>query len=410
METLTREIYKGQYYWLKGKIDQVNKKADKLGTPPVTLETGAERIIKLPPDDFTPYERVKVYIEITLHYEIPVIEEWKLTARFEVEETPDRHDLDKINRDVFTYTAPGETLPADYLNKDVIECQHCGHRRRRNKSFLMRHLVTGQYKEVGSTCIKDFFGHDPAPFLFMASFDPTSLLTNAPEDFDPDAYGGRSGADIFDIYSFLTVAAACIDSFGWRSRTAAYDNPYDHTPATAEVALFQLTTPDLKKEERPDVTDDHRDLAQAATGHFKDLDPDGDEYLTNCQKIARREYVSPKTAGYAASMIISYRMHVKRQLIAEAKAKRPPSNWLGEIKQRLTVKATCIFCTTIDGYYGTSDLYIFIDDQGNKVKTFYSGTAWSIEQGETADLTGTIKDLETYEGEKVTVLTRCKVN
>lgn len=70
----------------------------------------------------------------------------------------------------------------------------------------------------------------------------------------------------------------------------------------------------------------------------------------------------------------------------------------------------CVFDVTVNSMYGTSELYIFVDKDGNKYKTFYSGRGWECETGDKVTLKGTVKKHEEYKGEKATMLTRCKVS
>lgn len=184
------EVIKGKVAGLKANFKKHNKKADKLGALHSWIETGTERTVKYyhPDDTLQLYPMVKVYQQITIYYQVPRIEGWILTARFEIEDAPGKIDetgqASPMQTDVFTYTAPGETLPASYQDKTAIECQHCGHNRFRKKSYLLRNLESGEFKEVGSTCLIDFFGHDPKAFVFAAMFDPERFISEAAEDYD----------------------------------------------------------------------------------------------------------------------------------------------------------------------------------------------------------------------------------
>ena len=41
-------------------------------------------------------------------------------------------------------------------------CEHCGLRRRRKATFVVVHVDSGELRQVGSGCLRDFLGgHDP---------------------------------------------------------------------------------------------------------------------------------------------------------------------------------------------------------------------------------------------------------
>ena len=99
------------------------------------------------------------------------------------------------------------------------------------------------------------------------------------------------------------------------------------------------------------------------------------------------------------------------------KAQKAISQYVGEIGERITVKATYIGSANFEvkrfSGYGTDTMYVhtFKDVDGNKLvwKTTSSlGTWQEHEYGENVDLTGTVKEHKEYRDEKQTILTRCK--
>jgi hypothetical protein len=94
---------------------------------------------------------------------------------------------------------------------------------------------------------------------------------------------------------------------------------------------------------------------------------------------------------------------------AEALAKDEHRDYLAPIGDRITVQATIVMARTVDTQYGLSKLVVLETEDGSVIKTF--GTAewlWSAEQGDLVQITGTVKDHDTYNGFKQTVLTRTK--
>ena len=82
---------------------------------------------------------------------------------------------------------------------------------------------------------------------------------------------------------------------------------------------------------------------------------------------------------------------------------------LGEVGERLKdLNVVVSNVRQFDGYYGTTTVYSFEDESGNKI-TWFSSKDKNIEIGDKVVLTGTIKKLDSYKGDNITILTRCKV-
>ena len=97
---------------------------------------------------------------------------------------------------------------------------------------------------------------------------------------------------------------------------------------------------------------------------------------------------------------------------AAEEARKAISKHYGEIGQRVKLNLTYVGSAHFEIHVGwsTQTMYIhnFLDESGNKFvwkSTCYVG----IDDGESAQVTGTIKDHSEYKGEKQTVLTRCKI-
>lgn len=398
----TVHIDKSRVSYLKAKIEKLNKKARKLGCREMVLNIGTEETVtyvlrngrtvtELSENDVPVI--VNVSVEATLDYEIPIIDGWELICTFDIMPVPEKNE-----HVVFTSKVPDKTLPADYLNKTEIHCDHCGINRFRNHSILLRNLESGEYKEVGSTCVKDFFGHNPKGALFMAQFKFDKVLSEL------DEYCNNQGYRMYAAYpitTYLEMAAACIRKYGWVSKGTAWDDETKTSTAVNVSIEFDL----LRKNKEPLVPDEKdKELAKATIEYFTNLDPEDNDYLTNCVKVVKLGYVPDRFEGVACSTIVTY----KRTLNVE-KPDTPASEYVGNIGERINLRAECVYNMPLETMYGMSELYIFVTPAGEKVKTFYSGSKWSCDTGETYHLTGTVKKHEEYRNEKTTILTRVSV-
>ena len=83
------------------------------------------------------------------------------------------------------------------------------------------------------------------------------------------------------------------------------------------------------------------------------------------------------------------------------------SEYLGNIKDRLRgLRVVVTSARPLEGYYGTSTLYTFLNGE-NVLVWISSSCKVQLQEGDEVLITGTVKDHKEYNGVKQTVLTRC---
>ena len=119
--------------------------------------------------------------------------------------------------EVVISTAPGFTAEKWMRDLDPAACQHCGLTRQRKDSFLLKH-ESGEWKQVGRTCLKDFFpGVSAADIIASATF----LFDLASDLSDSQTFGSGGHIDAYDAKLWLTHAAKVIRLHGWKSAKSA---------------------------------------------------------------------------------------------------------------------------------------------------------------------------------------------
>lgn len=84
------------------------------------------------------------------------------------------------------------------------------------------------------------------------------------------------------------------------------------------------------------------------------------------------------------------------------------SEYIGEVKERLRdLKVTLTSIRSFEGYYGTSMVYTFMQDEN--VLVWITTSCKDVEVGDTLLLTGTVKSHDEYRGVKQTKLSRCNI-
>lgn len=220
---------------LRRRIAALDRRASRLGTGPIRLrEIG---------------RREAGYALVQLHGEAPVLRGWTLAA---VVEHGDRHSSVRS-------LLPDRDLLLESFSAPV--CDHCGLSRRRSRTYVLLRAETGELRQVGSGCLRDFLGgHDPERVCRQAEY-----LARARETLD-DVTAPRgiteSAASGVSLSEFAAHAASAVRRHGWVTRERARRSG---EPASVERTLATLR--DLP--ELPTAGD--RELARRALAWGREL-------------------------------------------------------------------------------------------------------------------------------------------
>ena len=94
---------------------------------------------------------------------------------------------------------------------------------------------------------------------------------------------------------------------------------------------------------------------------------------------------------------------------AKVKALKPVSQWVGNVGEKITVKATYTHAAWFDSRFGKTYIHNFATDDGSFLVWKTSIGNIGFEDGDMVEITATVKEHSEYRGEKQTVLTRCKI-
>jgi hypothetical protein len=394
-------IPEGNLDGLRARLLALNKKALKLGVPPVLLtETGRA-------DE--PYtvenawgERIthyRTWVTVDLEGVAPKLAGWSFVAT-----------LDHASEaGVILRTVPGETLPAAY-REALPTCDHCRTVRKRHETFVVRH-ETGLLKHVGRDCLADFLGHkDPHALAAWASL-LGAFATVASGAEEEGFFGGGYASTKFGVSYFTTVTVAMVERWGWLSRSKARETDgwatadrvvgwlYAKTEKGREH--FKLTLTDAHAAEAAKVIEWARGLRAARGADLSD-------YEHNLVVVMEGEALDAKNAGIAASAVTAYRRAMEREVERrERAAGEALSEHFGTIGKRATFTLTVLACIeTEGGMYGPTFIYKFRDAAGNRATWFSSRFLGDLTTGSTWRIKATVKAHEVYKGSKHTILTR----
>lgn len=289
-------------------------------------------------------------------------------------------------------------------------CEHCNSDRHRKETYVLYHAENNSWKQVGSSCLKDFTGYVSAE-MAAAIASVYTLFERVAEDRIYIA----SSPKYFDIESVMCYAIECVKHWGYHkseeghaaTRNQVIDLMHKHIkfPASIGAVTFDpMSTTNLQT---------FKDIRSRLLA----LDAN-DDYTNNLQVFLKAERIPENGLGILVSAVPYY-----NHLIAREAEQRKTSNskFMGNIGQRLTVDiATVKLLNIYDGYYGNTWRYQIIDAQGNVFMWDASNSIWDtfrvkdslngdVVEGLPLQLVGTVKKHDEFRGIKQTWLTRCRV-
>jgi hypothetical protein len=408
---------------------RLNKKAAKIGVPPITLKVLGTRMEKRhnpkTDEDFL----VKLN-KIKAEGKSPIIGGYEFIASIEHSQYGNIINISP--------NSSLKTLPPEYRTASAT-CDFCHTKRDRNNTYVLRHVDTKEFKRIGRNCLKNFMP-DVNPAAILSYGVLLSKLLGAvigAEDMEDDdggfdgGGGGGSRNNYYDADRFLDFICLSYILGGKRyiSRKvtqAAADagNTGLTTTSAFAMRLMHLGREDKEyvKEMRPKI-DANMPAAEELAKKVdewkdaKDWDaeidkkPDMADYFHNMKIISHSPAIQYKNAGYHASLLALYlREKEWGERKAVEKKVAATKSYLGKIGDKMTFNLKLKKDMTFDGAYGTTYMYIFEDAATNEV-VYFSSRDLGLTQGETYEIKATVKDHRPskYNQTPQTIITRGKV-
>ena len=291
--------------------------------------------------------------------------------------------------------APG----ADPIENGLVrpgECDHCQTLRPCATTFIVRHEHTGELKQVGRSCLKDFLGHSTAP-VFL---DTTQIA----DEIDGGLHGSSRVA-AWGLHSVLTYAWAVVETHGWAPRSNAYptrdlvDQALGGGRRSAEVLASITGKLQQGSEMAPQIVTDLINGLHGDSGYEASL-----LSIVHAGVVDRRKHL-----GLAVSAIPAWRrLPQANPDPAEPQPARTIS-YAGQIGAKITLAGTITTAIWIDGYHHNSPPQrLIILDCGDAVAKMITAAAWAddIQRGDHLTVTATVKDHRDYRGTQQTLLVR----
>lgn len=373
------------------KIDAVNVRLAKLGAPLASVEFGP--VVDCETTDIYGFKGIERRFEfVTVTGFEAKFSGWTPVATL---------DFTLVEDEALVAKFPGKdevVVPESFRFEGPV-CDHCHVLRNRNTTVAFVNEA-GEWVRVGTSCILDFIGIDPANVLWIVG------VTDEIKESAFEGAGERLQGP--DPILFLAYASEVTREFGfipsqceW-TQTSTKSNTWTALNPPKNVTLRDIL---------PQFDADRANESAAAIMRWVNAQPATTEFIQSAQLAIRADVVSRRTDGILASLPHVVRKATERDEAKAAEQALRPSEFIGKVGDKIQVTGTVIVARQIHTDFGTSMLIAIRTDEGDRVSTFGSGsTLFGTEEGDRVVAKGTIKehkDDERYG--KETKLTRVKL-
>lgn len=299
-------------------------------------------------------------------------------------------------------------IPLKYLHTPKI-CEHCGKIRNRKDTYLIYNTDSGEFKQVGSTCLLDYTkGLDADKCAdIMSCLNRVLDLSNkefSEEDFCGNGYDSTGCG--MSRRTVLPIAYAYVKQYGYQrmfeGNGTAHDilimlwnGMHDEEMVRRYESLKMPTDEELKAiDEVARFNLEHNDYVN--------------DYMRNASLAWLKDSIEYRDFGLISSFVNTCLKQFARDEQKKQELSSRNNVHVGNIGDRITIKvasARVLFTkdNSYKSYYaGCSYVWEIIDTEGHTYK--WSASTSDIEKGMT--ITATIKAHSEYSGIKQTVITR----
>lgn len=301
-------------------------------------------------------------------------------------------------------------VPERYYNAEPV-CEHCNSKRRRSNTYIIFNTETGEFKQVGRSCLKDFtLGLDAEMVTaYISGFDEL-IKGEVP-------YGGHYSVKYFGLEEMLCYFNETIKHFGYvrsqdyekstSSRTSDYYDVMHGRTAFMTNAYLKKCREEMESVlYNPDTDENH--IKAKAMIEWILANENNTNYFHNLKVVCSHKHISSENFGLVASIPATYDKNLeieaeKKRREEEKKRDEKNSQYVGKIGDRITFKvAEARTLSARDNQYGVTYFIKFRGEDGN----IY---VWSTSNGNAVDapvIKATVKGYNEYNGIKQTIITR----
>lgn len=383
------------------RLEKFNKKLKKKGISPLTIDVGEPYDVEEYQHLYgTQYQRITVkMVDLTVHHEIPILKE----KGFEYVGTVSYKDGVKT---IFNNTKDTNLFK---INIDYKWCDHCQTRRNRNTISFFRHMdgkSKGHMIQIGSTCVKEYFGLD----LVYALTAGTNIVRSLYNEYGDGL--SRESEEFSNIFTFKRIMATAVyvirkDKRYISSQGDGYMNAPTPTATQIDnIRYVPISGEDYYKKEKEEIikymdTDEWKVLCEKIEKYWNDLEPSND-----FESNVKERYVSYNVRSTALIACGVYTV-IKGEFDSKKNGKiKKVNNYIGNIGDTGISNVTVTKEIPFDGRYGPGIIIQMLTDDGYTLKWFtsYTKKSGSLSLDSEKTISYEIKDHNEYNDWKSTIV------
>ena len=210
-------------------------------------------------------------------------------------------------------------IPERYYTSAPI-CEHCNSKRNRKDTYLIRNTETGEFKQVGKSCLKDFTNGLSAEAVvqYISWFD---------ELIKGETPSGSSFPVYYKVETVVQLAVEAVNLYGYQKVVSPYEEGY-YRQSTKEVVIDMLSGGRYAKvhEDKGFNTNREGNVEKAAEVlRFVASMETEFGYVSNLKTLCSGEYCQSRDLGIVVSAVACYNREMARKEKQEIEKKRPQS-------------------------------------------------------------------------------------
>ena len=298
-------------------------------------------------------------------------------------------------------------IPQKYYVAEPV-CEHCGSNRHRKDTYLVCNTETGEFKQVGKSCLKVFTNGLSAEAVarYISFFDE---LING-RAIDECQFGSCCYYPVADV---LRYAVEAVNVYGYVKTRDEYGNANDNSTCSVVANFLGHCGAAVKKHLDRGFNVDregNKEKAVAIVEYVTSMEMQLG-YVSNLKTLLGKEYCTWRDIGIICSAVACYNKELERQeqkRIREEENASLKNDWFGVVGERVKIACeSCKLLTSWESQFGMVHIYKFVSNDGH---VFTWKTSSCIAPDEAREVVGTVKAHTEYNGLKQTELTRCKVH
>lgn len=298
------------------------------------------------------------------------------------------------------------SFPEKYRNVSP-NCEHCNINRYRKDTYLVRNIETGEFKQVGKSCLKDYTNGLSAELVteYISGFD--SIIKGE------TPYTGIKPQRYYETQKILEIASELIRVLGYEKKNP--DNPMKrYTALRAEEYYRYLVENHYSVSTKREIesngfifeNSETKEIATNALHWIRETAEIKNDFMKNLKTLCMAEGVTARDLGIVCSLIPTYTRNLQWEQEKKKKEQaQAGSVHVGTLKERIAVEVASFSCVTSwFTQFGTTYIFQIVDTKGN----IYTWKTSNVIPEGTTKIVGTVKAHNEYRGIMQTELTRCK--